>query len=64
MENDDENQMEICRNKIKEKVKYNIQKKFNDFFLFSPINWEYKNQHCVQFQTPRKHCKTVPNLHK
>ena len=32
MENDDENQMEICRNKIKEKVKYNIQKKFNDFY--------------------------------
>ncbi|WP_455538464.1 AAA family ATPase [Terrisporobacter sp.] len=32
MENDDEKQLEICRNKIKEKVKYNIQKKFNDFY--------------------------------
>ena len=32
MENDDENQLKICRNKIKEKVKYNIQKKFNKFY--------------------------------
>ena len=32
MENDDENQLEICRNKIKEKIKYNIQKKFNEFY--------------------------------
>lgn len=32
MENDDENQLKICRNKIKEKVKYNIQKKFNEFY--------------------------------
>ena len=32
MENDDENQLELCRNKIKEKVKYNIQKKFNEFY--------------------------------
>lgn len=26
MENDDENQLELCRNKVKEKIKYNIQK--------------------------------------
>ena len=32
MEIDDENQLKICRNKIKEKVKYNIQKKFNKFY--------------------------------
>ena len=32
MENDDENQLETCRNKIKEKIKYNIQKKFNEFY--------------------------------
>ena len=32
MENDDENQLELCRNKIKEKIKYNIQKKFNEFY--------------------------------
>lgn len=32
MENDDEKQLKICRNKIKEKVKYNIQKKFNKFY--------------------------------
>ncbi|MCC3867328.1 AAA family ATPase [Terrisporobacter mayombei] len=32
MENDDENQLELFRNKIKEKVKYNIQKKFNEFY--------------------------------
>ena len=32
MENDDENQFELFRNKMKEKVKYNIQKKFNEFY--------------------------------
>lgn len=32
MENDDENQQKLCRNRIKEKVKYNIQKKFNEFY--------------------------------
>lgn len=32
MENDDENQLELFRNKIKEKVKYNIQKRFNEFY--------------------------------
>lgn len=32
MENDDENQLELCRNKVKEKIKYNIQKKFNEFY--------------------------------
>ena len=32
MENEDENQLELCRNKIKEKVKFNIQKKFNEFY--------------------------------
>lgn len=32
MENDDEKQLELCRNKIKEKIKYNIQKKFNEFY--------------------------------
>lgn len=32
MENDDENQLEIYRNKIKEKIKYNVQKKFNEFY--------------------------------
>lgn len=32
IENDDKNQLELCRNKIKEKVKYNIQKRFNDFY--------------------------------
>lgn len=32
MENDDENQRELIRNRIKEKVKYNIQKRFNDFY--------------------------------
>lgn len=32
MENNDENQLHLCRNKIKEKVKYNIQKKFNEFY--------------------------------
>lgn len=32
MENDDENQLELCRNKVKEKVKYNVQKKFNEFY--------------------------------
>lgn len=32
MENDDHNQLELFRNKIKEKVKYNIQKRFNEFY--------------------------------
>ncbi len=32
MENDDENQLELCRNKVKEKIKYNLQKKFNEFY--------------------------------
>lgn len=32
MENHDENQLELMRNKIKEKVKYNIQKNFNEFY--------------------------------
>lgn len=32
MENDDENQLELSRNKVKEKIKYNIQKKFNEFY--------------------------------
>ncbi len=32
MENDDENQRELVKNRIKEKVKYNIQKRFNDFY--------------------------------
>lgn len=32
MENEDENQLELCRNKVKEKVKFNIQKKFNEFY--------------------------------
>ena len=32
MENDDENKLELYRNKVKEKIKYNMQKKFNEFY--------------------------------
>ena len=31
MENEDENQLELCRNKVKEKVKFNIQKNLMNF---------------------------------
>lgn len=32
MENNNENELEIYRNRVKEKIKYNLQRKFNEFY--------------------------------